>query len=134
MLPVRVTLHALTSSSPTIISAASTDQLRRDAPLTAGFISLPPFPPSIWWMLHPASKWRVRERLSFVENFLSSGFECRKEAVKVSLVVVTVEGQPQPALSNSSDDPSSPEPLFQSIGLDTIALQREDARAVTVST
>src|SRR5215472_14037725 len=133
MLPVRVTLQALISSSPTIVSAASSDQPRRDAP-PAGLISLPPFPSSIWWMVHSASKWRVREALSFVENSVSSGFECGEEAVKVLFVVVAVEGQPQAALPNSGDDPSLLERLLQSIGLDPIVLQREDARALTVST
>src|SRR5262249_57557812 len=94
MLPVGLTLQAVIPSSPTIVSGASSDQPRRDAP-PAGLISLPPFPSSIWWMVRSASKWRVREALSFVENSLCSGSECGEDAVKVLFVVLAVEGQPQ---------------------------------------
>src|SRR5215472_196897 len=133
MLPLRVTLQALTRSSPTIITAASTDRLRRDAPPTAGFMSWPPFPSSIWWMVHFGSKCRVRERLPFVQNFLCSTFECGEEAVQISFVVVTMEGQPQPALANSGDDSGRPERLLKPVGGDPIALDGEDARALALT-
>lgn len=132
MVPPRVTLQALTSSSPTITAVASTDQPRRDATPPAVFIPWPPFPSSIWWMLRPGSKRRVREGLRFVENFLCSGSECGEEAVNVVLIVIAVERQPEPTLANSADDPSCPERILESIGLDTVTLQRENARALGV--
>src|SRR5215472_13353835 len=105
MLPLRVRLQALTSSSTTITAAASTDRPRRNAVAPAGFIPWLLFPSSIWWMLHLGSKRRVRGGLRFLENFLCSGFERCEEAVHVSPIVIAVERQPEPALAHSADDP-----------------------------
>ena len=133
MLPLRVTLQALTSSSPTITAAASTDQPRRNALPPAGFIPWPPCPSSIWWMLHLGSKRRVRRGLRFLENFLCSGSERSEEAVQVSPIVIGVERQPEAAFAHGADDASRPERLLQSIGLDPVMLQRENARSLAIS-
>ena len=133
MLPLRVTLQALTSSSTTITAAASTAQPRRNALPPTVFMPWPLLPSSIWWILHLGSKRRVRGGLRFLENFLRSGFERCKEAVHVSQIVIAVERQPEPALAHSANHPSRPERLLQSIGLDSVVLQRENARPLDVS-